>query len=73
MSTFAERKAARTEWYEKFVKGWKQQRCTACNGSGIYDHNGSPPCGACDGSGKELVSPKESARCFGWGRRLRVG
>ena len=29
-------------------------KCIACNGSGHYDHNGSPPCGACDGTGKEL-------------------
>lgn len=26
--------------------------CYACNGSGRYDHNGSPPCGACDGTGR---------------------
>ncbi len=26
--------------------------CTACNGSGYYDHNGSPECGCCDGTGK---------------------
>lgn len=28
--------------------------CTACNGSGYYDHNGSPRCGACNGTGKEI-------------------
>lgn len=27
--------------------------CYACNGSGRYDHNGSPTCGACNGTGKE--------------------
>lgn len=26
--------------------------CIACNGSGVYDNNGSPPCGACGGTGK---------------------
>lgn len=26
-------------------------RCVACNGSGRYDSAGSPPCGACAGSG----------------------
>jgi DnaJ-class molecular chaperone len=31
----------------------KQKVCTACNGSGYYDHNGSPPCGVCSGTGKE--------------------
>jgi len=25
----------------------------ATNGSGYYDHNGSPPCSACEGTGKE--------------------
>lgn len=30
------------------------QKCIACNGSRYYDHNGSPPCGACDGTGKEI-------------------
>lgn len=32
--------------------------CLACNGSGHYDHNGSPACGACNGTGKELRQPK---------------
>lgn len=27
------------------------QVCLSCNGSGYYDHNGSPPCGACNGKG----------------------
>lgn len=27
--------------------------CYACNGSGRYDHNGSPKCGACNGTGRE--------------------
>jgi len=27
--------------------------CSACNGSGYYDTEGSPPCAACGGTGKE--------------------
>lgn len=29
----------------------EETTCSACNGSGRYDHNGSPKCGACDGEG----------------------
>lgn len=43
----------RIEFYNKFVKGWKQRKCIACNGSGYYDNNGNPKCGACNGTGKE--------------------
>lgn len=53
MSTFHERKADRTDYYFRFVFGWRLRTCLACNGSGRYDHNGSPPCGACEGEGKE--------------------
>lgn len=56
---FHQRKKERTERYEKYVKGWKQRPCTACNGSGYYDHNGSPKCGACNGTGKEKYKPNE--------------
>jgi RecJ-like exonuclease len=59
-------KAARKEHYEKYVKGWKQVPCTACNGSGYYDYTDrrgrTPKCSACDGTGKEQVSPAEYAR-----------
>ncbi len=57
MYDFNDRKKARTEHYEKFIKGWKERPCVACNGSGIYDHNGSPRCGACEGTGKEKYKP----------------
>ncbi len=57
MSSFHERKEQRKKYYENYIKGWKQRECTACNGSGYYDHNGSPFCGACDGTGKELYKP----------------
>ena len=56
--TFHERKAERKEYFERFVLGWKQRKCTACNGSGYYDNCNSPRCSACDGSGKELFKPK---------------
>ena len=52
MSDFKDRKQKRKEHYEKFVKGKKLVICISCNGSGKYDHNGSPDCGACDGLGK---------------------
>lgn len=29
------------------------KKCMACNGSGRYDSTGSPPCGACNGTGFE--------------------
>jgi DnaJ-class molecular chaperone len=32
--------------------GRKLVTCTACIGSGRYDHNGTPPCGSCNGIGK---------------------
>lgn len=59
MSTYQERKADRVAHYEKYVRGWTLQKCGACNGSGRYDHNGSPPCGCCDGTGKERVPPEK--------------
>lgn len=30
-----------------------KKKCVACSGSGIYDTDGSPPCGCCQGSGIE--------------------
>jgi DnaJ-class molecular chaperone len=57
MSSFHERKEQRKKYYENYIVGWKQRECTACNGSGYYDHNGSPFCGACDGTGKERYKP----------------
>lgn len=57
--TYRERKEFRKEYYLKFVCGWKQIKCVACNGSGVYDHDGSPSCECCEGTGKERVPPKE--------------
>src|SRR6187402_3740682 len=57
--TFHERKRHRTEHFEKYVKGWKLRACGACSGSGIYDDNGAPPCGACFGTGRERYKSEE--------------
>lgn len=54
---FYERKQHRTEYYFKYEFGWKLRDCGACNGSGRYDHNGSPKCSCCDGTGKERYKP----------------
>lgn len=58
ISPFHKRKLERTEYYKKFVYKWKGIPCGACQGSGYYDHNGSPKCGWCDGTGKTKVSPE---------------
>lgn len=50
---YQKRKRERTEHYFKHVYKNKLVTCTACNGSGHYDHNGSPKCAWCDGTGKE--------------------
>ena len=55
---FQERKKERKKHYEKYVKGWKLKNCIACNGTGYYDHNGSPNCAACNGTGKEKYKPE---------------
>lgn len=53
MNNFQDRKQERKEHYMKYVYGWKLRTCPACSGSGYYDTFGSPPCGACEGTGKE--------------------
>ncbi len=55
---FHERKKERTKYYFKYIHGWKLITCTACSGSGYYDHNDNPKCGCCEGTGKERVSPE---------------
>lgn len=52
-SGFLVKKAERSVYFLRFEFGQVKVKCVACNGSGRYDHNGSPACGACDGSGKE--------------------
>jgi len=51
--SFTDCKAQRTRDYLKYSFGWKLRTCTACSGSGYYDHNGSPACGSCNGTGRE--------------------
>lgn len=36
---------------ERRARVFKKVRCLACNGTGYYDHNGSPKCSACNGTG----------------------
>lgn len=36
-----------------------QKVCYACNGSGYYDTDGSPPCSCCSGTGKKEISKKD--------------
>lgn len=57
MSSFHERKAARAEYFHRFINGWKQRPCAACAGSGHYDGGGAPACGGCNGAGKERFAP----------------
>jgi len=56
MSSYLERKQERRGTYKKYVEGWKQRTCTACNGSGKYDttiKGRVPNCSCCEGTGKE--------------------
>jgi DnaJ-class molecular chaperone len=50
-------KAARTEYYKKYIDGNKMKTCSACSGSGYYDFQSSrgkpKTCGNCSGTGKE--------------------
>lgn len=59
ISDYHQRKAWRKMMYDKYIAGWKRRICTACNGSGRYDHNGSPKCGCCNGTGRERYKPVE--------------
>jgi hypothetical protein len=59
---FYRNKAERTKDYFENQYGWKLRPCTACNGSGYYDHNGSPDCGSCDGTGKERYASEKSLK-----------
>lgn len=54
--SWQERKNARIEYFKKYIWKWKLRPCVARNGSGRYDNNGSPPCGACNGTGHELYN-----------------
>lgn len=56
MSTWLERKEERRRIHARYA-GVPMVTCTACSGSGYYDHNGSPSCGACEGKGKVRGRP----------------
>lgn len=51
LSDWQVRKEERRKAYQR-LHGVKTEDCVACSGTGVYDHNGSPPCGGCDGTGK---------------------
>lgn len=36
---------------KKLEEDSKEEICIACNGTGYYDDDGSPPCGSCNGTG----------------------
>jgi len=57
--TGEERKALRVSFHNETERGWKERPCSACMGSGHYDNHGAPPCGACDGTGREKYNPVE--------------
>ena len=57
---FRENKKERKENYLKRIYGYKLGPCSACNGTGYYDHNDSPECGSCDGTGKETYPGKKA-------------
>lgn len=58
--SFYDRKARRTTEYLRFEFGHKQETCVACSGSGYYDHNGSPDCGSCSGTGKSTFRSEKA-------------
>jgi len=65
---FQERKEWRKEYFYRYVYGWKERECSACSGSGYYDHNGSPLCSSCEGTTKELYQTKE-----GYDKMIEMG
>ena len=61
---FHERKKHRTEYYYNYVFGHKLYKCGACNGSGRYDHTGSPKCSNCNGTGKVRLKEPENTKDY---------
>lgn len=62
--SFHERKKDRTEYFNRFVYGWKLVACISCNGSGWYDswdeeNDCGIPCESCDGTGRTRFKLKE--------------
>ena len=44
------------DYCDHCFRGKEQKECSACSGSGHYDHDGAPKCGSCNGTGKESKS-----------------
>ena len=57
--SYQERKNQRREQYLRQQLSVTRP-CVACSGSGRYDSNGSPACGACDGTGLEQETLKSA-------------
>ncbi len=55
-------KRARSLHFARFTYGWVREQCSACSGSGHYDHNGSPACGGCEGTGYDVVPGLKALR-----------
>ena len=64
-------KAERSNAYWR-EHGRKLITCTACNGSGVYDHIGSPSCGWCEGTGKDRTPlPSPPPAPLNWRDKLK--
>ncbi len=64
--TWHERKHARSIEYWCH-HGVDEETCTACSGSGHYDHHGSPACAGCDGTGRKrgrLNTVEQALECI---------
>jgi len=59
--TYRQIKYGRKLYFDKYIKYWIQETCSACNGSGYYDHDDSPECEACNGTGKDVWRPDYDA------------
>ena len=62
MDSYQARKTRRIE-ENRLNSGRKLITCVACMGTGVYDNQGTPPCGSCDGTGRvreplSCTSPK---------------
>jgi DnaJ-class molecular chaperone len=46
-------KRAKALAQERLAGKHQAEKCIACNGSGHYDHDASPVCSSCGGTGKQ--------------------
>lgn len=56
---YALEKIYRVTQFYKYKFGAIKEKCGCCNGSGYYDHNGSPECGNCEGTGQSEKQGKK--------------